>query len=52
MKYSQPKLTISVVSHGQAKLIRYLLLDLDALPCHDSEVIVTLNTSKDDSLYK
>lgn len=41
-----------MVSHGQADLIRYLLLDLAALPFHDFEVIVTLNISEDDSLYK
>ena len=38
-----------MVSHGQAELIRYLLLDLAALPCHDFEVIVTLNISEDDA---
>ena len=32
-------------------MIRDLLSDLAALPCHDFEVIVTLNLPEDDSLY-
>lgn len=40
-----------MVSHGQANLIRDLLSDFAALPCHDFEVIVTLNLPEDESLY-
>ncbi|MBU0540828.1 MAG: glycosyltransferase [Gammaproteobacteria bacterium] len=48
---SNPKISFSVVSHGQANLIRDLLSDLAELPCHDFEVIVTLNLPEDESLY-
>ena len=40
-----------MVSHGQGNLIRDLLSDLAGLPCHNFEVIVTLNLPENESLY-
>jgi N-acetylglucosaminyl-diphospho-decaprenol L-rhamnosyltransferase len=48
---NDPKLTISIVSHGQAKLIRPLLLELAALPRREFEVILTVNIPEDERPY-
>lgn len=46
-----PKLTLSIVSHGQAELVRPLLLELAALPHRDFEIILTLNIPEDERPY-
>lgn len=43
--------TLSIVSHGQLKLVLDLLNDLDALPEKNFEVIVTLNLPEDDACF-
>jgi N-acetylglucosaminyl-diphospho-decaprenol L-rhamnosyltransferase len=45
------KLCLSIVSHGQASLIRELLCDLARLPQQNFEVIVTINVPEDESPY-
>lgn len=47
-----PKLSLSIVSHGQAALISLLLDDLYRLALVDTEVIVTLNIPEDESPLK
>ncbi|WP_081007654.1 MULTISPECIES: glycosyltransferase [Comamonas] len=44
--------TLSIVSHGQANLIKDLLNDLDKLPEKFFEVIITINLAEDESLYQ
>ena len=44
-----PAYTISVVSHGQAALVRRLLADLERLPPNTFEVVLTLNIPEDES---
>ncbi len=44
-------LCLSIVSHGQALLIRELLDDLARLPQRNFEVIVTINVPEDESPY-
>ncbi len=46
-----PKLTLSIVSHGQAKLVRPLLIELAALPRREFEVILTINIPEDEQPY-
>ncbi len=46
-----PKLTLSIVSHGQAELIRPLLLELATLPRREFEVILTINIPEDERPY-
>lgn len=46
-----PKLTLSIVSHGQAELVRPLLLELAALPHREFEVILTINIPEDERPY-
>jgi N-acetylglucosaminyl-diphospho-decaprenol L-rhamnosyltransferase len=46
-----PKLTLSIVSHGQAELVRPLLLELAALQCQEFEVILTVNIPEDERPY-
>jgi len=45
-------LTLSIVSHGQASLIRSLLEDLSMLPQQNFEVVLTINIPEDESLYR
>ena len=45
----QPTHTLSVVSHGQAALVRLLLADLERLQPADFEVVLTLNVPEDES---
>lgn len=47
----QPNLTLSVVSHGQAALIRPLLADLEKLSLGNFEVIITVNIPENESAY-
>ena len=44
-------LTISIVSHGQEKLIRLLLNDLAQLPHQNFEVLITINIPEDETAY-
>lgn len=46
-----PKLTLSIVSHGQAELVRPLLLELAALRHREFEVILTVNIPEDEQPY-
>jgi N-acetylglucosaminyl-diphospho-decaprenol L-rhamnosyltransferase len=46
------QITLSIVSHGQASLIRSLLADLAELPQRNFEVIITANLPEDESLYE
>lgn len=48
---SGPLLTLSVVSHGQASLIRNLLADLALLPAQSLDVVLTINIPEDESAY-
>lgn len=43
MSFLEPRVTLSVVSHGQVTLLDCLLSDLVCLPRHDFEVVVTVN---------
>lgn len=43
--------TISIVSHGQAELVKYLLHDLKASKLSDCEIIVTINVPEDEFVY-
>jgi len=45
---AMPKLSLSIVSHGQAALISPLLDDLNRLAFADAEVIITLNVPEDE----
>lgn len=45
------QITLSIVSHGQATLIRSLLADLAELPQLNFEVVITINLPEDDSPY-
>lgn len=47
-----PKLTISIVSHGQAALIAPLLDDLHRLALANTEVIITLNIPEDEGPFQ
>lgn len=46
------RITLSIVSHGQASLIRNLLKDLATLPQQNFEVIITVNLPEDESAYQ
>ncbi|HEY6529176.1 MAG TPA: glycosyltransferase [Cellvibrionaceae bacterium] len=46
------QITLSIVSHGQAFLIRDLLNDLAALTQPNFEVIITVNLPEDESIYQ
>lgn len=46
------QITLSIVSHGQASLIRFLLEDLARLTCKNFEVIITINIPEDESPYQ
>lgn len=52
MFQSAEKITLSIVSHGQAALVRELLNDLAALSQRNFEVIITVNLPEDESLYQ
>lgn len=43
--------TLSVVSHGQAALVRQLLADLEVLHPTDVEVLLTVNIPEDESVF-
>lgn len=45
------RFSLSIVSHGQASLIRLLLADLALLPLQDFEVLVTINVPEDESAF-
>lgn len=45
------QITLSIVSHGQASLIRSLLADLAELPQQNFEVLITVNLPEDESPY-
>jgi len=45
------QITLSIVSHGQAALIRSLLADLAELPQQNFEVLITVNLPEDESPY-
>jgi N-acetylglucosaminyl-diphospho-decaprenol L-rhamnosyltransferase len=45
-------LTLSIVSHGQAYLVRSLLGDLSRLPQQNFEVVITINIPEDESPYQ
>ncbi len=45
-------ITLSIVSHGQASLIRSMLADLAALPNQNFEVVITVNVPEDESAYQ
>ena len=45
------QITLSIVSHGQATLIRSLLADLAQLPIQDFEVLITINIPEDEDAY-
>lgn len=47
-----PVLTLSIVSHGQASLIRPLLDDLARLNLVNIEVIITINIPEDEASFK
>lgn len=51
MKAEYP-ITLSIVSHGQATLIRHLLTDLAELSQRNFEVLITVNMPEDESLYQ
>ena len=46
------RITLSIVSHSQASLIRDLLKDLATLPHQTFEVIITINLPEDESAYQ
>ena len=46
-----PKLTLSIVSHGQGRLVRPLLLELANLPRKEFEVILTVNIPEDERQF-
>lgn len=46
------QITLSIVSHGQASLIRELLTDLTKLPQQNFEVLLTINLPEDESSYQ
>lgn len=48
---ARPTLSLSIVSHGQAALVRHLLDDLIRLALPDVEVILTINITEDESVY-
>lgn len=43
-------LTLSIVSHGQASLVKSLLSDLEKILIADLEIIITVNMPEDDSI--
>ena len=45
------QITLSIVSHGQASLIRTLLADLAELPHQNFEVLITINLPEDETAY-
>jgi GT2 family glycosyltransferase len=51
MAHPSDQITLSIVSHGQASLIRSLLVDLAKLPQQNFEVLITLNLPEDESGY-
>lgn len=46
------QITLSIVSHGQASLIRSLLADLATQPLKNFEVLITVNVPEDESPYQ
>lgn len=52
MDHLPVQITLSIVSHGQASLIRDLLKDLATLPQQNFEVIITINLPEDESAYQ
>jgi len=51
MAFLSERITLSIVSHGQASLIRLLLVDLGKLPQQNFEVLITINLPEDESPY-
>lgn len=51
MAHLSEQITLSIVSHGQASLIRSLLVDLAKLPQQTFEVLITINLPEDESAY-
>ncbi|HEY6643541.1 glycosyltransferase family 2 protein [Povalibacter sp.] len=49
---AKPRLTISIVSHGQIALVKLLLSDLAKLETRQFEVLVTINIPEDESAYR
>jgi GT2 family glycosyltransferase len=45
---NQTNYTLSVVSHGQASMVRQLLADLERLPSGEFELLLTLNVPEDE----
>lgn len=52
MALQSDRITLSIVSHGQASLIRLLLADLAKLPQQIFEVLITVNLPEDESPYR
>ncbi len=51
MAHLSDQITLSIVSHGQASLIRSLLEDLSKLQSQNFEVLITVNLPEDESAY-
>ncbi len=47
-----PTVTLSIVSHGQASLVRHLLSDLANLQPRNFDVIITVNVKEDEAAYR
>lgn len=43
--------TLSIVSHGQAPLIKLLLNDLSKLEIRNIEILITINIPEDETPY-
>lgn len=52
MNYMIPLVSLSVVSHGQSELIKFLFADLNKLTPYNFEVIVTINFPENESVYE
>ena len=50
-KNTFPTITLSIVSHKQASLIKSLLDDLSALPLYNFQILITINIPEDESPY-
>lgn len=48
----KPLVSLSVVSHGQAHLVKLLVADLKRLALADVELIITVNLPEDETFYK
>lgn len=52
MTHPSDQITLSIVSHGQASLIRLLLEDLAKLTQQNFDVLITINIPEDESPYQ